>query len=177
MVRRVAVFGLALAAIGLLPETSASQTRSATESTLHAAFTFNFAKFTQWPDSRAQAGPLTFCVLNDEVVEDALEELIRGSSIRGREVAIVRGIDREQIPLCHVLYLPDIAAVGPDFLADALGASALIVGDGREFAQRGGHRAVRRGWAYAVRSQPCPGEARRLDFEFADVEPRNDRWR
>lgn len=138
MVRRVAVFGLALAAIGLLPETSASQTRSATESTLHAAFTFNFAKFTQWPDSRAQAGPLTFCVLNDEVVEDALEELIRGSSIRGREVAIVRGIDREQIPLCHVLYLPDIAAVGPDFLADALGASALIVGDGREFAQRGG---------------------------------------
>ena len=138
MVRRVAVFGLALAAIGLIPVTSASQTRSATESTLHAAFTYNFAKFAQWPDSRATSGPLTFCVLDDEAVENALEELIRGSSIQGREVAIVRGFAREQIPLCHLVYLPDIAAADPDFLADALRASVLIVGAGRDFAQRGG---------------------------------------
>jgi hypothetical protein len=77
-------------------------------------------------------------VLNDRAVEDALEELIRGSSIQGREVAIVRGADREQIPLCHVLYLSDVAAAGPDIFADAARSSVLTVGDGQAFAEGGG---------------------------------------
>lgn len=134
----MAVFGLALATIGLLPVASASQTRSATETTLHAAFTYNFAKFAQWTGTRSTSGPLTFCVLDDQAVEDALDELIQGSSIQGREVAIVRGIDRARVSLCHVLYVPESAEAEANLLAEASRAGVLTVGRGRAFAEDGG---------------------------------------
>jgi len=138
MLRWVAVLGLALASIGLVPGTGASQTRVATETTLHAIFTYNFAKFAQWTGTRATSGPLTFCVLDAQGVEDALEELIRGRPIQGRDVAMVRGIDLARVSLCHVLYVSEDTAEDGDLLAAASRAAVLTVGSGREFAEGGG---------------------------------------
>ena len=74
-------------------------------------------------------------MLGDQAVEDALDELIQGSSIQGREVAIIRGIDRERVPLCHVLYVPETAEAEGDLLAGASRAAVLTVGEGRDFAE------------------------------------------
>ena len=139
MVRRAAVLVLALATIGLLPVSSASQVRrAATETALHAVFIYNFAKFAQWTGDRSTSGPLTFCVLDDEAVEEALGQLLLGSVIQGREAAIVRDIARDQLRTCHVLYVQDITAEGPELLDDLSSSSVLTVGNGQEFARLGG---------------------------------------
>ena len=112
--------------------------RAATETALHAVFVYNFAKFAQWTGDRPTSGPLTFCVLGDRAVEEALGQLVLGKAIQGREATLVRDIGRDQLRTCRVLYFSDITAERPGFLDALSSASVLTVGTGREFAQLGG---------------------------------------
>jgi hypothetical protein len=138
MLRRVAVLGFALATIGLLPVSAASQERrAATETALHAAFVYNFAKFVDW-EGAGSAGPLRFCVLGDEAVEEALGQLVVGSSVQGRLATVVRDVNRNQLSACHVLYVGDVTVGGEAFLNDLSRRPVLTVGNGKGFAERGG---------------------------------------
>ena len=138
MLRRAAVLGLALATVGLLPASAASQERRvATETALHAAFVYNFAKFAQWPNDRS-TDAMTFCVLGDAAVEEALGQLVVGTSVQGRAATITRDIDRNQLGACRVLYVGDVTAEERGFLNDLSSSPVLTVGDGRDFARLGG---------------------------------------
>jgi YfiR/HmsC-like len=112
----------------------------ATASELKAAFLFNFAKFTEWPpDVVRPTQRLLICVARDAGVAAAAERLVKGKAIDGHEVAIVSvNVDRP-VDWCHVLYLDGLDGKETARLIESVkSAPVLTVGDGDEFARRGG---------------------------------------
>jgi hypothetical protein len=107
-----------------------------TPSALKAAFLFNFAKFTDWTGAPS-AGPIVLCVANDDQIETALADSVRGQSINGRGVEVRRVKSDNALPPCHLLFVPGsearqmLARIGRE-------ASLLTVSDGTGFAQSGG---------------------------------------
>ncbi|HZP47412.1 MAG TPA: YfiR family protein [Vicinamibacterales bacterium] len=101
-----------------------------------AAFLFNFAKFTNWPDL-AGAAPIQLCVVGDEPIGSALAQLTRGQTIDQHPVVVRTGDVASPVP-CHLLFLSsrvhDVAAVID--LRRAL--PILTVGDGDRFTAAGG---------------------------------------
>jgi hypothetical protein len=111
--------------------------QSATAPVLTAAFLFNFAKFTEWPAEAPHDGPLTICVAGDPDVVSALERIVRGRPLAGRDVAAlnVSGGWRS----CHVLYLTGLDAGRSQRIVDELkGAPVLTVSDREGFTEQGG---------------------------------------
>lgn len=128
-------------AIGLLPTIGdgrpAAQGITAPE--LKAAFLYNFAKFTNWPDDVVVVnGALVLCVAGDGAVGDALERVSTGHSIDGHPVLITRG-QIDGLPRCHVLYASGLDAKQSVRLLDSLkGLAVFTVSDFNQFAQLGG---------------------------------------
>jgi hypothetical protein len=109
--------------------------QSVTQPALRAAFLYNFAKFTEW-NSDASPGPLTICILDDAAVQGALSDLVGGSTINGRAVAISRG---GRLRACHLLYVGDADRDRAASILDELqGASVLTVSNGHDFVRLGG---------------------------------------
>jgi len=70
-----------------------------------AAFTYNFAKFTIWPENtEGQDGPLILCTIGKSKLVNDLNRL-GGKLIKGRTVAIkaVNNINSKEN--CHILYI------------------------------------------------------------------------
>jgi hypothetical protein len=107
---------------------------------LKAAFVYNFAKFTEWPDDLI--GPPTTvhaCVLGDDAVARALAEAVRGRPLRGSPIAVQANPTDEALPGCHMLYVSGAdAARSPAILAAVRDAPVLTISDHEEFADRGG---------------------------------------
>jgi hypothetical protein len=114
--------GVWLNACGL--SVASAQVSDADNRLLRAAFIYNFAKFTRWPEQALgeQDDPLMICTLGRDESVLGLERL-GGKTIRGRS-AVIKPI--EGMPLagaCHVLYIarseqeryrPIIAALGAE---------------------------------------------------------------
>jgi hypothetical protein len=111
--------------------------QAVTQPTLRAAFLYNFAKFTEWPNESAT--PLTLCVLDNSAVEDALIDLVSASPINGRSVTIERGGSSARLRACNLLYVGDTNTTRIAAILDELqGAPVLTVSDGAEFIHHGG---------------------------------------
>ena len=107
---------------------------------LKAAFLYNFAKLTQWPESSFSGprAPLELCVLGDNPFGAALGALA-GRSVAGRPIATRRISYTEEAAGCHVVFvtgpwLPELATA----LESAADRPVLTVGDARDFAAKGG---------------------------------------
>ena len=112
--------------------------QTASAPALKAAFVYNFAKFAEWPADAGKAGPLTICVLGDLQIANELESTIKGRTIDGREVLVVR-IQPEGVRVCHVLYVSGFDAKRWQQIIDDLkNAPVLTVGDADHFAEGGG---------------------------------------
>jgi hypothetical protein len=106
-----------------------------------AAFLFNFAKFIEWP-AKAFAddkGAISVCVFRYDPFGSALDEIIRGKSIGNRELKARRINELGELRTCQVVF---VSAREEKLLQEVLnslkGASALVVGEGEDFAARGG---------------------------------------
>ena len=107
---------------------------------LKAAFIYNFAKFTRWPEGTwsTPAASFRLCTLGEDALVERLSGL-RGESVSGHPVE-VRAV---QLPLsgraCHLLYL---ARPGEERLLDLLdsinGQPVLTVSQAPRFARQGG---------------------------------------
>jgi hypothetical protein len=129
----------ALIALVLLPW-PAGAAQDVAPPSLKAAFLYNFAKFAEWPKDDAGA-PLTLCVLHDQASEDALAQLVTGTSINGRSVLVSRSVSpsRDRLKGCHLLYIADADLHAQDgVLAELRGLPMLTVGNGGPFARHGG---------------------------------------
>jgi hypothetical protein len=128
----VAVLALAYAS------QAASQT--ATVPSLKAAFLYNFAKFAEWPaDVLAPAQRLSLCVVGDNAVADAIENVIKGQAVEGHELTVNVLKADGPIRSCHLLYIGGLDAKGfHQFLAVLQGAPVLTVSNGDKFAESGG---------------------------------------
>ena len=72
---------------------------------LKAAFIYNFALFTEWPENGAGAGePLNICLNIDSPLRSAMEEF-HGKSIKGRQLVVrtVANIDHSR--QCQIVFV------------------------------------------------------------------------
>lgn len=133
--------GIALA-VAVLSAANALADTAAREQALKAAFVYNFAKFTNWPEG-SFAGPasaMEFCFDRGSLERPALETL-RGKLVRDRpvNVKVLHGL--QNINACHVMYLGGDApaSIVEAILPQAAGAGVLVVSDAPGFARQGGH--------------------------------------
>jgi hypothetical protein len=119
----------------VLLATSAVGTQDVTrEYQVKAVFLYNFAKFVEWPPS-ALAGPLTICIAGRNPLGTFLDETVRGETVGGRPIHT--RIILEPEPGCHVMFIPDGAAVGA-YLRASRTAPTLTIGETPAFIGLGG---------------------------------------
>lgn len=125
-----------VSALNVAPPALLSQTAAAAE--LKAAFLLNFARFTTWPSLPANA-PLVICVLGDDRVFDALEEIVRGRTVEGHNLSAVRTSTGTDVHACHLLFVsaPAVSAARST-LNGTRGLPILTVSDAEDFARSTG---------------------------------------
>ena len=87
--------------------TAAAVAQAPNEYTVKAAFLYNFALYTEWPQDafRAPEAPLNICILAAEHAEDLLKGTLPGRKVKGRDV-VARQIEwTDGLAGCHVLFL------------------------------------------------------------------------
>jgi hypothetical protein len=134
---------LGMLAWSLLRSTTAlaANIDSASEHDLKAAFVYNFAKFTTWPEGAlaSPSAPLVIGVLGDGQVAASLRSLTRNRLANGHPIE-VRAIDPEAVPTdIRVLYISGtqdatLGKLAQSFLTPGL----LTVGESDLFVQSGG---------------------------------------
>jgi hypothetical protein len=122
----------------LLPFRLVAFAQDVTEPTLKAAYIYNFARFTEWPDD-PRTSPLAICVLGDAAVGDALERVVRGRQLAGRTVVVSRVAVSGPKVACHVLYVSSMTAAQLEkVVASVQDAPVLTIGDAQDFTGVGG---------------------------------------
>jgi hypothetical protein len=104
-----------------------------------AAFLLNFTKFVEWPATAFadEHSPLAICILGEDPFGNALNQIVKGEAVNGRELAVER-IRRAPSPKsCQVLFVAKSEKEVPRILA-GVGPGVLTVGDQENFLQEGG---------------------------------------
>lgn len=70
---------------------------------IRAAYIYNFAKYTQWPDE--SRGELRLCVLGNDQ-PDAHIESYHGKPVRSQKLAVRQNVIMQDIPNCDIIFLP-----------------------------------------------------------------------
>src|SRR5260370_10642636 len=128
-----------LALAGAIP--ARPQAAPSVEYQVKAAFLFNFAKFVAWPQDAFQTEktPITRCVFRHDPFGSALNEVIREKAINNRELLARRVNDLPELKTCQLVFVSGREEKQlPEILNSLKGASALVVGEGEDFAERGG---------------------------------------
>jgi hypothetical protein len=81
----------------------ASAEEPSLEYKVKAAFLYNFAKFIEWPAE--DTGPLTIAVLGKDPFGSALEQLVRGNTVRNRALVLKHYADVQDLEACHILFI------------------------------------------------------------------------
>ncbi len=119
----------------------AAEAITAREYEVKAAFLFNFARFVDWPaNSAAVRGPrMVIGVLGTDPFGSIIESVIGASTVKGRQVAILRLQQAADAQHCHIVFIgaTDEAQRGAA-LAALSRYPVLTVGDGAAFIDQGG---------------------------------------
>lgn len=124
----------------LLAGAVASRAQDVTEPALKAAFIYNFAKFTEWPDAALPAGaPFVMCVFGDAAVGDALGRTVRGQDVAGHRILVSKLTAAEPPRGCHVLYVSGVASgEAAQVVSPVRDGPVLTISDIDGFTQAGG---------------------------------------
>lgn len=135
---------LGVAALTLAPGQSTYAQVARTESldAVHAAFLFNFAKFTSWPTVSDLDTSIKFCIQSETIDQDAFvgwgKKRIQNRPVR---VAFFTNFSAGELQNCAVMFLsktPD--GVSLNELRDFANAhNTLLVSDLAGFGSNGGH--------------------------------------
>lgn len=125
-----------LAAAWLVGGLRAAPGPGLSEYELKAAFIYNFAKFTEWPEEGSAV--FRFCVAGRDPFGEALDKLAE-RAVRNHPIAVFRGVEPDEAAECELLFLhgndaPHRAAA----LKHAAGHPVLTVGDAPGFVDGGG---------------------------------------
>ena len=110
------------------------------EYTVKAAFVYNFARFTEWPDAAFQdaASPLRLCVLGQDPFDGALNT-IAGKSVGSRQLLVSYPIWASEVRDCHILFISEAAGNRLSEIVTHLEDSpVLTIGDSPDIARSGG---------------------------------------
>jgi uncharacterized protein DUF4154 len=105
-----------------------------------AAFLFNFAKFVQWPiDAMPPERRITLCVVGDPALADALNTIVKGQTIEGRNLTAQLIKPDGPLHACHILYIAAREAEQAVTVIELItGAPVFTVGDCDRFVDAGG---------------------------------------
>lgn len=110
-----------------------------TEPSLKAAFIYNMAKFTEWPDEALYAKHFVMCVIGDDAIADALDHAVKGRSLGGNSISVSHPTTLGQEHVCHLLYLSGMSAEQAAHIVKGLrGAPVLTISDIDGFTTFGG---------------------------------------
>jgi hypothetical protein len=120
--------------------TSAGRAQDVTESSLKAAFVYNFAKFTEWPpDVLPPTATFAACVLGDSPTRDALDRIVKGRQLSGRTINVSEVQLGAGLRSCHLLYMSGVSRPQVTAVVVALrGVPVLTISDSDDFARGGG---------------------------------------
>jgi hypothetical protein len=118
----------------------AAQDGRGDEALIKAAFVYNFAKFTRWPEAALgePGAPMSLCLVGEDALADALAGLA-GKTIKGRLLAVhpLKGAALSRS--CQILYVSAAEQKHhPELLKAARTQAILTVSDGTGFAEVGG---------------------------------------
>ena len=120
---------------------ASAQTAPSREYQIKAVFLFNFAQFVEWP-ATAFAGPsspIVIGVLGESPFGAYLDDTVLGEKVNNRPVEVQRYSRVEDIKTCHILFISRSEASHLEqILVSLKDRSLLVVGDGDDFARRGG---------------------------------------
>ena len=134
---KVAVVALAALAPVLATLPARAQTRAG-DYQVKAAFLFNLAKFVQWP-SDGPSKELVIGVIGDEFFGRALDQLVSGKTIQGRDLVVRRLRWDDDLDHCHIVFVASGEARHlPDILARTPQTGVLTVGESPDFLRAGG---------------------------------------
>lgn len=122
------------------PLVSLRASQDAREAEIKASFLYNFARFAAWPvDVVPPGAPLTFCVLGDWFVAQALEKATQRKTIDGHSLIVARLKDDGALRSCHMVYAGHVDKARALELLGALdGVAVLTVSDLGTFTELGG---------------------------------------
>ncbi len=110
------------------------------EYSLKAVLVYNFAQFTQWPDSTLTNGktPLRITVFGDSDLT-ADFDLIDGRSVDGRKIMVSHTNDPTHVSECDILFLADVERDQWPLVFSALGNHPILtIGEMNGFLEAGG---------------------------------------
>lgn len=86
---------------------AAAQTTPSREYQIKAVFLFNFLQFVDWPPSAfsGETSPVIIGVLGDDPFGSALDEAVRGESLRNRPIIVRRSHRAEDLADSHLLFI------------------------------------------------------------------------
>jgi hypothetical protein len=123
---------------GLRAQASADTSR---EYEIKAAFLYNFIQFIKWPGSAFPSpdAPFRIGVLGADPFGSALEETVRGETINGHRLEIVRGFRLEDLQDCQLIFVCRSEGDQVDQILSQLDSRpVLTVSEIDDFARRGG---------------------------------------
>jgi YfiR/HmsC-like len=119
-----------------------AQGNPSVEYQVKAAFLYNFVKFVEWPPDAFQGekSPITLCLFRYDPFGSALDEVIAGQTLNNRRLVVQRINKLPDLKPCQLVFVSDREDKHlPEILNSLEGASALVVGEGEDFAEhRGG---------------------------------------
>lgn len=143
---RVAASLLSFAAIAACQLTCVAQSPPAIdpkhEYNVKAVYLYSFGRYVEWtPDSFARnGGAFVIGVVGDDPFGGALERIAKTKKIHERPIKVVRCGALDDVPHCHILFLPKTVPVDRQVavVETTQGTDVLVVGEAPGFAQRGG---------------------------------------
>jgi hypothetical protein len=122
----------------VLPATPPLQSQTGGEFELKAAFLYKFASFVEWPHDPRNV-PISICVVGQDPFGGALDRVVQGQTINGREFVIRRLKSGEAMGDCHIAFISGSDRKRLRAALDRLqGAPVLTVGDIPTFCENGG---------------------------------------
>ena len=119
-----------------------AMTSSPEEYEVKAAFIYNIAKFTDWPNDSlglSQDSQIVVGVLGEDPFGSSLDKVLGDKMVRGRTIRIERFKSVGDIQSCQILFISRSEASSISDILSSLGPNAVLtVGDFEEFNRRGG---------------------------------------
>lgn len=117
---------MALNLVSVMPAISLADNVS--EYTIKAAFIYNFARFTEWPD---ESDELRVCIYGEDPFGSTIDKL-NGEQIKDRTIKVIRTRSIYDVKSCHIAFLniiPPERRLFARALRDIEGASVLTISD------------------------------------------------
>jgi len=108
---------------------------------IKAAFLFNFAQFVEWPSTAFENADTPICIgiLGADPFGSALDETVRGETVRKRKLIVLRSQRLEDLKNCHMIFISKSEESRlQKILEEIQSKSVLTVSETPDFANRGG---------------------------------------